>query len=275
MKRIVVMQDISCLGKCSLTVILPVISAMGVECAVLPTAVLSTHTAFPSPAVAGLSDFAGQAMTHWKTIGAEFDGILTGYLANPAQVALATRLMDEFAGEHTKIIVDPAMGDHGKLYSGMVPEMIPAMASLCRRADLCLPNLTEGALMAGLPCEDRADPDYCRSVANVLLDQGCKSVLLTGAEPEAGKLGFFHTDGNTESCIGADRIPRNCHGTGDLFAAVMAGGLIRGLTAEQSGGLAMELIRRAILATGEDSRWGVAFEPHLGWLSGAVEALLG
>ena len=275
MKRIVVMQDISCLGKCSLTVILPVISAMGVECAVLPTAVLSTHTAFPSPAVTGLSDFAGNAMEHWKSIGAKFDGILTGYLANPAQVALATRLMDEFAGEHTKIIVDPAMGDHGKLYSGMVPEMIPAMASLCRRADLCLPNLTEGALMAGLPCEDRADPDYCRSVANVLLDQGCKSVLLTGAEPEAGKLGFFHTDGTDESCIGADRIPRNCHGTGDLFAAVMAGGLIRGLTAEQSGGLAMELIRRAILATGEDSRWGVAFEPHLGWLSGAVEALLG
>ena len=275
MKRIVVMQDISCLGKCSLTVILPVISAMGVECAVLPTAVLSTHTAFPSPAVAGLSDFAGQAMTHWKTIGAEFDGILTGYLANPAQVALATRLMDEFAGPDTKIIVDPAMGDHGKLYSGMVPEMIPAMASLCRRADLCLPNLTEGALMAGLPWEDRADPDYCRSVAEALLARGCKSVLLTGAEPEEGKLGFFHTDGNREICTGADRVPRNCHGTGDLFAAVMAGGLVRGLTAQQSGSLAMELIRRAILTTGEDSRWGVAFEPHLGWLAGAVEERIG
>ena len=275
MKRIVVMQDISCLGKCSLTVILPVISAMGVECAVLPTAVLSTHTAFPAPAVAGLSDFAEQAMAHWKSIGAKFDGILTGYLANPAQVKLATRLMDEFAGEHTKIIVDPAMGDHGKLYSGMVPEMIPAMASLCRRADLCLPNLTEGALMAHLPCEDRADPDCCRRVAGALLDQGCKSVLLTGAEPEEGKLGFFHTDGTDETCIGADRIPRACHGTGDLFAAVMAGGLVRGLAAEQSGQLAMELIRRAILATGEDSRWGVAFEPHLGWLAGAVEEMAG
>ena len=100
MKRIVVMQDISCLGKCSLTVILPVISAMGVECAVLPTAVLSTHTAFPAPAVTGLSDFAGQAMEHWKTIGAKFDGILTGYLASPGQVELAARLMEEFIGEH-------------------------------------------------------------------------------------------------------------------------------------------------------------------------------
>ena len=275
MKRIVVLQDISCLGKCSLTVILPVISAMGVECAVLPTAVLSTHTAFPAPAVAGLSDFAGQAMNHWKSIGAAFDGILTGYLANPAQVALAERLMAEFAGPDTKIIVDPAMADHGKLYGGLTEEMIPAMASLCRRADLCLPNLTEGALMAGLPCENRADPEYCRSLARALLDQGCKSVLLTGAEPEEGKLGFFHADGEREVCVGADRIPRNCHGTGDLFAAVMAGGLVRGLTAEQSGGLAMELIRRSILATGADSRWGVAFEGHLGWLAGETEAMCG
>ena len=275
MKRIVVMQDISCLGKCSLTVILPVISAMGVECAVLPTAVLSTHTAFPAPAVAGLSEFAQHAMTHWKTIGARFDGILTGYLANPAQAELANRLMDEFAGPDTKIIVDPAMGDHGKLYSGLTGEMIPAMAALCRRADLCLPNLTEGALMTGLPVSDRADPDHCRTVARALLEQGCRGVLLTGAEPEEGKLGFYYSDGLSECCTGSDRIPRACHGTGDLFAAVMAGGLVRGLTARQSGELAMELIRRSIRSTGEDSRWGVAFEAHLGWLAGAVEALCG
>lgn len=270
MKRIAVMQDLSCLGKCSLTVILPVISAMGVECAVLPTAVLSTHTAFPSPAVTGLSDFAMQVMDHWNTIGAQFDGILTGYLANPAQVRLAERLMDEFAGDGTKIIVDPAMGDHGKLYAGLPEEMIPAMAALCRRADLCLPNLTEGALMAGLTPENRADPDYCRRIAHALLDQGCKAVLLTGAEPGPGKLGFFYADGSREFRTGIDRLPRNCHGTGDLFAAVMAGGLMRGLTPERSGEIAMELIVRSIEATGADSRWGVAFEGELGWLAGAM-----
>ena len=270
MKRIVAMQDLSCLGKCSLTVILPVISAMGVECAVLPTAVLSTHTAFPSPAVTGLSDFASQVMDHWNTIGATFDGILTGYLANPDQVRLAERLMEDFAGEHTKIIVDPAMGDHGKLYAGLPEEMIPAMASLCRRADLCLPNLTEGALMAGFTPEDRADPDYCRMIAHGLLAQGCKGVLLTGAEPEPGKLGFFYADQEREFCTGIHRIPRSCHGTGDLFAAVVAGGLIRGLTPEQSGEIAMELIVRSIKGTGADSRWGVAFEGELAWLAGAM-----
>jgi len=270
MNRIAVMQDISCLGKCSLTVILPVISAMGVECAVLPTAVLSTHTAFPAPAVTGLSDFAGKVMDHWSTIGASFDGILTGYLASPAQAALAERLMDDFAGENTKIIVDPAMGDHGRLYAGLSQEMIPAMASLCRRADLCLPNLTEGALMAGLTPQDRSDPDYCREIANALLCQGCRAVLLTGAEPEPGKLGFFYADGTREYCTGIARLPRNCHGTGDLFAAVMAGGLMRGLSPEKSGELAMELIVRAIGSAGVDSRWGVGFEEHLGWLAGAI-----
>ena len=270
MKRIAVMQDLSCLGKCSLTVILPVISAMGVECAVLPTAVLSTHTAFPGPAVAGLTDFAERAMDHWKAIGAGFDGILTGYLANPGQAGLAKRLMDEFAGPDTKIIVDPAMGDHGKLYSGLSEEMIPAMADLCRRADLCLPNLTEAALMAGLVPQDRADPDYCRELAGALLDRGCKAVMLTGAEPEPGEVGFFYADRDRECCAGIPRLPRNCHGTGDLFAAVTAGALMRGLSPERGGRIAMELIARSISATGPDSRWGVAFEGELGHLAALV-----
>ena len=263
MKRIVVMQDISCLGKCSLTVILPVISAMGVECAVLPTAVLSTHTAFPSPAVVGLTDFAGQAMNHWESIGARFDGILTGYLANPGQARLAEELMDRFGGTDTKIIVDPAMGDHGKLYSGMVPEMIPAMAALCRRADLCIPNLTEGALMAGLIPEDRADPEYCRQIAEALVSMGCKAVMLTGAEPEPGKIGYYYYDGHQAFCSGIEKQPRSCHGTGDLFAAVIAGAVMRGQTPAEGGNLAMELISASIAATPEDSRWGVHFEPFL------------
>lgn len=275
MKRIVVMQDISCLGKCSLTVILPVISAMGVECAVLPTAALSTHTAFPSPAVTGLSNFAHRTLDHWHTIGARFDGILTGYLASPEQAELAMRLMDEFAGPDTKIIVDPAMGDRGKLYAGLSEEMIPAMASLCRRADLCLPNLTEAALMAGLVPEDRAEPDYCRSLAGALLSQGCRQVLLTGAERDPEQVGFFFADGKSEFCAGIPRIPRSCHGTGDLFAAVMAGSLLRGLSPEEGGGLAMEMVSRSIAATGPDSRWGVGFEGELGWLSGKTAHLIG
>ena len=268
MKRIVVMQDLSCLGKCSLTVILPVISAMGAECPVLPTAALSTHTAFPNPAVTDLSGFAERTLDHWKTLNAHFDGILTGYLANPEQVALANRLIDGFGGEETCVITDPAMADHGKLYSGLMDEMVPAMLSLCRRADLCLPNITEAALMAGVPYVDRADIGYCRELATELIRLGCKAVMLTGAEPEPGQVGFYYYNGAEEHWAGTERLPRSCHGTGDLFAAVVAGAVMRGLTPMEGGKLAMELIRRAILATGEDSRWGVAFEGELGWLAG-------
>ena len=273
MNRIAVMQDLSCLGKCSLTVILPVISAMGVECAVLPTAVLSTHTALPGPVVSDLSGFAEKAMDHWNTLDARFGGILTGYLADPEQARLAENLIGLFAGEGTKVIVDPAMGDHGKLYSGLSEEMVPAMLSLCRRADLCLPNLTEGALMAGIPWEDRADIDYCRVIARGLVALGCEAVMLTGAEPEPGKVGYYYYNGKQERFDAAARLPRNCHGTGDLFAGVVAGAMLRGLTPGQGGSLAMELICRSIAATGEDSRWGVSFEGSLGWLAGETERL--
>lgn len=274
MKRLVTIQDISCLGKCSLTVILPVVSAMGAECAVLPTAALSTHTAFPNPAVTDLSGFAEKTLDHWKSLDARFDGILTGYLASPAQVELANRLIDQFGGA-SALIVDPAMADHGKLYSGLPSEMVPAMLSLCRRADLCLPNLTEAALMAGVPWEDRADIDYCRMLAEKLVELGCKAVMLTGAEPEPGQVGFYYYNGTGEHWAGTQRLPRSCHGTGDLFAAVTAGAMMRGLSPMEGGRLAMELICRSIAATGEDSRWGVAFESHLGWLAGETARLAG
>lgn len=263
MQQMVVMQDLSCFGKCSLSVILPVVSAMGVACAPLPTAVLSTHTAYPGPVVADLSDFARQTMDHWKTLDLRFDGILTGYLADPDQVALARQLRTEFAGPDTKVITDPAMADHGKRYSGLPETMVPAMLELCREADLCLPNLTEGALMTGIPWEDRADPDYCRRIARGLLELGCRAVMLTGAEPEPGKIGFFFTDGTKEVCEGIEKRPRSCHGTGDLFAAVTAGAVTRGLSPEEGGRLAMELIARSIDLAPADSRSGVPFENGL------------
>lgn len=267
MKRIVTLQDLSCLGKCSLTVMLPTLSAMGVECAVLPTAVLSTHTAFPAPAVTGLTDFAFRTLEHWKTVGARFDGILTGYLASPEQVALARELTGSFAGADTVVITDPAMADHGRLYGGLSPDMIPAMAELCARARLCLPNLTEAALMAGVPCTEEADLNRCRYLGDKLLEMGCGAVMLTGAEPGEGQIGWYYADGQTEAFGGVERLPRTCHGTGDLFAAVVSGGMLLGMAPGDAGQLASEFVARAISATGQDSRWGVAFEPHLSWLA--------
>jgi pyridoxine kinase len=270
MKRVAVMQDLSCLGKCSLSVILPVISAMGVSCSVLPTAVLSTHTAFPGPVVEDLSRFAGQAMAHWDTLGAAFDGILTGYLASPEQAALALELHRRFDRGDTDLIVDPVMGDHGRRYSGIGPEMVEAMKALCGRATLILPNITEAALLTGMEYREQAGVGYCRGLARELFRLGCGSVMITGLEPEPGKIGFYWSDGNGEICHAAPKLPRSCHGTGDLFAAVVTGGVMAGMTPGDAGILAGEFVARSIAGTPEDSRWGVAFEPELGLLTNRI-----
>ena len=273
MKRIVTMQDISCLGKCSLTVIHPTVSAMGVECAVVPTAVLSTHTAFPGPAVWDLSGFLRPIFDHWEQIGASFDGILTGYLANEAQAQLALELIDRF-GEKAFLVQDPAMGDHGRLYTGIGPEMVDAHRALCARADLVIPNLTEGCMLAGIPYEDRTDLEFCQQIAQSLLKTSAKAVLLTGYSPDPGTVGFYYSDGAQEFCHAGPKLQRTCHGTGDLFAAVTMGGVMRGLTVPQAGVLAVEFIHSAIAKTGENSRFGVAFEGELGNLSARLERKL-
>ena len=266
MKRMVTMQDLSCLGKCSLTVIHPVISAMGVECAVLPTALLSTHTAFPGPAVTDLAGCTRPIMDHWQRIGAKFDGILTGYLANAQQAALALELIDRFGAE-ALIVQDPAMGDHGRLYSGIGAELVESHRRICRRADLVMPNLTEGAMLAGIGYENRTDLEFCQQIATALLKTSAKAVLLTGYSPSPDTVGFYYSDGATEFAHAGPKHPRNCHGTGDLFAAVTMGGLMRGLSVPDAGRLAAEFIHRAIAKTGTDSRFGVAFEGELGWLA--------
>ena len=266
MKRLVTMQDLSCLGKCSLTVVQPTISAMGVACTVLPTAVFSTHTGFPGPAIRDLGDFARPAMDHWQSIGAGFDGILTGYLASPAQGELALELAERF-GKNARIVHDPAMGDHGRLYSGMGPQMVEAHRRVCAKADLILPNLTEGAFLAGIGYQERSDLEYCRQIATALLKTSAKAVLLTGYAPKPDTVGFYYTDGATEFAHAAPKIPRACHGTGDLFAAVTTGGLLGGLSVPEAGTLAAEFVHRAIANTGKDSRFGVEFETELGWLA--------
>ncbi len=263
--KLVTMQDLSCLGKCSLTVIHPVLCAMGAECAVLPTAVFSTHTAFPGPAVTDLSGGILPILDHWESIGAGFDGILTGYLANELQARGALELIDRFGG-NALVVSDPAMGDHGRLYRGIGPEMVAAHREICARGDLILPNLTEGAFLTGMEYREHPDRGYCRELSTELLQLGCKSVLLTGYSPEEGEVGFYFSDGRQEIVHSAPRLPRNCHGTGDLFAAVTVGGLLRGMDAPRAGALAAEFVRRSIAATGEDSRFGVAFEGQLGWL---------
>lgn len=265
MKRILSIQDLSCLGKCSLTVALPVLSAMGCSCAVLPTAVLSTHTAFPKPHVRDLTRDILPIAEHWHSVGAGFDAITVGYLSDARQAELVRQVLDLFP---CQVILDPAMGDHGKLYQGLGEDHIAAMGSLCRKAKVLLPNVTEAALLTGKPYWEDISEDYLRELAQSLLAFGAETVIITGFTLSDGQTGFFgmHQNGE-EFSYRSQRIGKHFHGTGDLFAAVFTGALMAGKTAPEAAALAAQFTQRVITATEVSSPFGIAFEPELPWLS--------
>ena len=264
MNRVLSVQDLSCLGKCSLTVALPVLSGMGCAATALPTALLSTHTAFPNPHRRSLTEDLMPICDHWKSIGAEFETVSTGYLADPQQVEAVSKVLDAFpAATH---VVDPVMGDHGRLYSSISPDHVQAMAALCRRADVILPNVTEAAMLTGLSYRETPDPGYYRELLAGMDTFGAKNVILTGVSLEEGKLGCFGKDGQGEFSCQKEKVDRQCHGTGDLFAAVVAGAVTRGKTVRQAAELAAEFTRLVVENTKVSSPFGVEFEKCLPWL---------
>ena len=177
MKRIVTVQDLSCVGKCSLTVALPIISAMGVEASVLPTAVLSSHTLFPHPSVCDLTAEIPRITSHWRDIGVTFDGIYTGYLGSMEQLDLISRFIDDFGGGF--VFIDPVMGDHGHLYARFTPDFVGRMAALCAKADVIVPNLTEACLLLNRPYIGETYAEETLSPASVSRPTGWVRWLMT------------------------------------------------------------------------------------------------
>ena len=262
MKNVLTVQDLSCVGKCSLTVALPVLSAMGCSCSVLPTAVLSTHTAFPDPHVRDLTADMRENIDHWRSIGAEFDAILVGYLSSPQQAHWVEYLWDRFDGLR---ILDPAMGDGGKLYSGMTAGNIIAMEQLCQKADVLIPNVTEACLLCGVAYEKGQDRAWYERLIEILLRKGCRQVVLTGVSLEDGMTGFMTSDGGVYQ---ARQLAGHYHGTGDLFAAVLTGALLGGESLQAAAEKAARFVEMSIKSTGEYSRFGIRFEENLGKLAG-------
>lgn len=268
MKSVLSIQDLSCVGRCSLTVALPVISAMGIRCSVLPTAVLSTHTGFPNPEVVSFTDRLTAFGNHWESVGISFDAVTTGYMADPAQAETVLPLLKTYKTQGSTVIVDPAMGDHGKLYSRLGSEHVAAMAKLCKEADVLLPNVTEAALLTGMPYHPEADEAYLRSLCEMLLSRyGAKAVIITGVTGKDGTIGFCGSDDQGAFfSYYTPVVPRQCHGTGDLYTAVFTGSLLQGRPIYDSGVLAADFVRRCVAATETVSPHGVAFEsqiPHL------------
>ena len=263
MKRIASIQDISCLGRCSLTVALPVISAMGVECAIVPTAVLSAHTVFQNITVCDLSDQILPIARHWQAEKVHFDAIYTGYLASAAQIGDVCAFFDMLKSEDTMLFVDPAMADHGKLYTGFGPEFPAEMAKVAARADILLPNLTEACLLTGAEYKEEYDEDYIRDLLHRLVALGAKKAVLTGVSFEAGKVGVMSYDSLTGEYFTYfnEKMPASFHGTGDIFSSVVMGGLMRGLSVEEALKLAVDYTLECIRITNKDETWyGVEFE---------------
>ena len=268
MKRIVTVQDISCVGKCSLTVALPIISAMGVETAVLPTAVLSSHTLFPHPAVCDLTDQIPHIAAHWGEIGVRFDGIYTGYLGSPEQLDLISDFIDSFRRDGF-VFIDPVMGDHGRLYSRFTPAFVGRMASLCAKADIIVPNLTEACLLLGIPYigEDYTESEI-RDILRGLTGLGARKAIVTGISFAPEKLGAYAYDslsGDFVSYFG-ERVTGSFHGTGDIFASVCVGALAGGRTLEEAIRTAVEFTCECIRQTVDETRdkaFGVNFERAL------------
>ena len=269
MKHLLSIQDLSCVGRCSLTVALPTISAMGVRCSVLPTAVLSTHTAFPNPDVVSLTERISTFADHWQENNICFDAISVGYLSDPEQGEAVSRLLDRF---DAPVILDPVMGDHGKLYSRITAAHLAAVKKLCAKADVLLPNVTEAAFLTGLPYREAMDEAYLKELAEKLLDLGAKSVIITGTHYHAGQIGFIGADRNGTFSYEAGLVDRKFHGTGDLFAAVLAGALAQEKTLYDSAKLSAEFVRRCVLSTKESTPHGVEFEKELGWLFSSLSS---
>jgi len=263
MERVLSVQDLSCMGKCSLTVALPVLSAMGCSCTVLPTAVLSTHTAFPGPYISSMTDQMLPMAEHWKAVGANFDAIGVGYLSDPRQAETAEQVLRLF---DAPVVLDPAMGDHGKLYSGQTVSHVEAMARLCRRADFLLPNVTEAALLTGLPYREQTDAGYLKELTAGLLELGPKAVIITGLSWEENTTGFVCGDRAGLRRYQAQRIPRSQHGTGDLFAAVFTGALVKGRSPYDAAALAARFVEKVVAATPQSTPFGAEFETQLPWL---------
>ena len=278
MKRIASIQDISCLGRCSLTVALPVLSAMGVECAVIPTAVLSTHTIFPDFTCRDLTDEILPIARHWQSQHLRLDAIYTGYLASPQQAETVCRAFDLLKGPDTLIVVDPAMADHGKLYTPFQPDFPLEMAKVCRRADVILPNLTEAALLTGTPYQPEPNEAQVKDLLKRLADHlQVRRPALTGVSFSPQRLGVMCYDAETGQFFHYDnqRVPASFHGTGDIFSATTVGALMRGRSLENALALAVDFTLACIRCSRDapaSSWYGVEFERALPQLIRLMEA---
>ena len=271
MKKILTIQDISCFGKCSITIALPVLSAMGIETVILPTAVLSTHTMFKNFTFKDLQDQIEPITDHWVDEKITYDAIYTGYLGSTEQIDIVAHVFDKFKTDNNLIIVDPAMADNGKLYPAFDEAFAKKMAGLCGKADIIVPNLTEAAFMTGKEYREVQDETYIKDMLLALSKLGARISVLTGVMLEEGKIGVMGYDAETKEFFHYYNTlyPLFSHGTGDVFASTCVGALMNGKSIPESFAVAVDYTGETIKETMEDETkrdYGVSFELAIPYL---------
>ncbi len=275
--RVAAIHDMSGFGRCSLTVAIPILSAMGVQCCPLPTAFLSTHTGgFEGFTFLDMTGEMPKVAAHWKSLGLDFQAIYSGFLGSERQIGMVEDFIRDFRAPGTIAVVDPVMGDHGKVYQTYTPAMCAGTAHLAEQADVITPNLTEAALLLGVSYEALpSGGDGCREIVERLSLGGRRSVVLTGAStaPElTGAMCYDARTGRTEA-VQTRRVPRVFYGTGDVFTSVLTGALVKGKSLTDAAGEAVEFVRACAERTARIQlplREGVDFEPLLGLLTGGA-----
>lgn len=271
MKRIVTIQDISCVGKCSLTVALPIISAMGIETAVIPTAVLSTHTAFKNFTYRDLTGDLPKIAKHWKQEKFNFDGIYTGYLGSIEQIDILKEFFKQFKTPDNFIFIDPVMADNGKLYAGFDANFVKEMKKLCKMADIIVPNLTEASYMLEKEYKEIYSEQEIKDILIELSNLGPKYVVLTGVSFKYNKLGVmsYNKETNEFFTYFKEKIPAKYHGTGDIFASTLVGAITNNNTLEEGLKIAVDYVWETIndtYKTNKKDAYGVNFETKIPYL---------
>ena len=272
-KRVLTIQDISCFGQCSLTVALPIISACGIETAVIPSAVLSTHTSgFTGYTCRDLAEDIPKIHAHWKETGILFDAVYTGYLGSSEMIEDVMEIMRELGTENSINIVDPAMADEGVLYPAFDMAYVEEMKKLCAAADIILPNITEACMLTGMEFKTEYDEAYIQELLAKLKELGAKTIILTGVGYHPGRTGVLVAEGEKQSYYEHHRIEKGCHGTGDVYASTFVGALVRGKDAFTAAKIAADYTVRCIELTKEDTEhwYGVKFEKAMPELISAI-----
>lgn len=262
-KKILTIQDISCVGQCSLTVALPILSACGMETCILPSAVLSTHTAgFKGFTFRDLTDDMPTIKAHWQKENIKFEAVYTGYLGSTKQIGYVKDIIADLTTENALTIVDPAMADNGKLYPAFDDEYVEAMKKLAFSADIILPNITEACFLTGCEFKETYDESYINGLVNALIDAGAKTIILTGVSYSSDKTGVVVVKNKIQQYYEHKKIAKGCHGTGDVYASAFVGALLNGKDDFSSAKIAADYTVLCIENTQNDSShwYGVKFE---------------